>query len=157
MYFITFEGPEGSGKTTQMAGVAAWFEERGYTTLRTREPGGTPISDEIRAIIMGMGNRALVPGAEFLLFSAARAQHVAERIRPALVAGTVVLCDRFADSSMAYQGYGHGLPLEELRRITDFATGGLRRPDAAPRCGGRGGAGAAAGRGGGGGGVEPAR
>lgn len=120
--FITFEGPEGSGKTTQVAQAAEWLREQGYSVLLTREPGGTAIGEQIRQVVMGMENRALVPSAEFLLFSAARAQHIRERILPALAAGQVVLCDRFADSSLAYQGYGHGLPLEALRVITAFAT-----------------------------------
>ncbi|MGB0388405.1 MAG: dTMP kinase [Ardenticatenaceae bacterium] len=125
MYFITFEGPDGSGKTTQIGEVAAWFRARGYEVVRTREPGGTAIGDQIRQVLMEMGNQALVPSAEFLLFSASRAQHVRELIRPALAEGKIVLCDRFADSSLAYQGYGHGLPLEQLHMITAFATDGL--------------------------------
>ena len=125
MYFITFEGPDGSGKTTQIGQVAAWFHARGYEIIRTREPGGTAIGHQIRQVLMEMGNQALVPSAEFLLFSASRAQLVRELIRPALAAGKVVLCDRFADSSIAYQGYGHGLSLDQLRLITAFATDGL--------------------------------
>ncbi|HEX8680997.1 MAG TPA: dTMP kinase [Ardenticatenaceae bacterium] len=126
MYFITFEGPEGSGKTTQLPALAAWLREQGYDVFVTREPGGTPIGDQIRQIIMGMENKALVAEAEILLFSASRAQLVREKIRPALEAGQLVLCDRYADSTLAYQGYGHGLPLEPLRAITEFATGGLK-------------------------------
>jgi dTMP kinase len=126
MYFITFEGPEGSGKTTQLPALAAWLREQGYDVFLTREPGGTPIGDQIRQIIMGMENKALVAEAEILLFSASRAQLVREKIRPALEAGQLVLCDRYADSTLAYQGYGHGLPLEPLRAITEFATGGLK-------------------------------
>jgi dTMP kinase len=126
MYFITFEGPEGSGKTTQLPAVAAWLREQGYDVFVTREPGGTPIGDQIRQVIMGMENKALVAEAEILLFSASRAQLVREKIRPALEAGQLVLCDRYADSTLAYQGYGHGLPLELLRAITEFATGGLK-------------------------------
>ena len=125
MKFITFEGPEGSGKTTQIALLAKSLRQQGVEVMRTREPGGTPIGDQIRQIIIGMENEALVPSAEFLLFSASRAQLIQERIRPALDKGQIVLCDRFFDSSLAYQGYGHGLPLERLRMITAFATNGL--------------------------------
>ncbi|MGH2541709.1 MAG: dTMP kinase [Ardenticatenaceae bacterium] len=124
--FITFEGPEGSGKTTQIGWLASWLLAQGYDVLATREPGGTVIGDQIRQIIMGMENKALVPEAEILLFSASRAQLVQEVVRPALRAGKIVLCDRFYDSTLAYQGYGHGLQLDALRRITDFATGGLQ-------------------------------
>ena len=124
--FITFEGPEGSGKTTQIPRLAEWLRTRGYRVLTTREPGGTAIGDHIRAILMDPANTALVPEAEILLFSASRAQLVREVILPALAAGTVVLCDRFFDSTLAYQGFGHGLDLEMLARITDFATGELR-------------------------------
>ncbi len=122
---ITFEGPEGSGKTTQIAHLAAWLKGQGYAVDITREPGGTAIGDQIRGILMGMENHSLVPEAEGLLFSASRAQLVRQRIRPALAAGQVVLCDRFYDSTLAYQGFGHGLPLDLLRAITHFATGGL--------------------------------
>nr|MBA3533869.1 dTMP kinase [Ardenticatenales bacterium] len=118
-------GPEGSGKTTQIAGLAQWLRAQGYRVTQTREPGGTTIGDRIRQILMGMENGALVPEAEILLFSASRAQHVRERIQPALAEAQVVLCDRFADSTLAYQGYGHGLPMDSLRAITDFATCGL--------------------------------
>lgn len=123
--FITFEGPEGSGKTTQIERLAAWLRGAGADVVVAREPGGTAIGDQIRGIIMGMENRAMAPETEILLFSASRAQLVKQVIRPALAAGRVVLCDRFADSTIAYQGYGHGLSLPWLRRITEFATGGL--------------------------------
>jgi dTMP kinase len=125
MKFITFEGPEGSGKSTQIALLARLLRQQGVKVMQTREPGGTPIGDQIRQIIVGMENEALVPSAEFLLFSASRAQLIQERIRPALDKGQIVLCDRFFDSSLAYQGYGHGLPLEHLRMITAFATNRL--------------------------------
>ncbi|MDQ4075896.1 MAG: dTMP kinase [Chloroflexota bacterium] len=128
LMFITFEGPEGGGKTTQIRMLAGWLVEQGYEVVTTREPGGTPIGNQIRKIIMGMENKTLVPEAEILLFSASRAQLVQEIIRPALSSGSVVLCDRFYDSTLAYQGYGHGLPLGSLRNITEFATGSLR-PD----------------------------
>jgi dTMP kinase len=126
--FITFEGPDGSGKTTQVAQVAAALRTRGYNVLLTREPGGTAIGDQIRHILHDMKNKALHPRAELLLFSASRAQIVEEVIKPHLAAGGLVICDRFFDSTYAYQGYGHGLDLSVLRLIIEFATGGLR-PD----------------------------
>ncbi len=123
--FISFEGPEGSGKTTQIRALAEWLRAAGHPVTTTREPGGSAIGDQIRAILMGMENSELVPEAEILLFSASRAQLVRQVIRPALAQGQIVLCDRFYDSTLAYQGYGHGLSLETLRQITDFATGDL--------------------------------
>ena len=126
--FITFEGPDGSGKTTQIRRLAEWLEARGARVLLTREPGGTDISEQIRAVLHDLKNTAMQPHTEILLYSAARAQLVAEKIRPHLAAGGIVLSDRYADSTLAYQGYGHGLDLATLRLITAFATGGLR-PD----------------------------
>ena len=123
--FVTFEGPEGCGKTSQMRLLAAYLRDLGWDVLTTREPGGTPISERVRAIVLDPAHPNMEPTTEFLLFSAARAQHVAEVIRPHLERGGVVLCDRFADSSLAYQGYGYGLDLEARRAITKFATGGL--------------------------------
>lgn len=123
--FITFEGPEGGGKTTQMRRLAAHLREQGHDVLTTREPGGTPIGDRVRAILLDPLHTEMQPQAEFLLFSAARAQHVAQVIRPHLLRGGVVLCDRYADASMAYQGYGYQLDLDALRAITHFATGNL--------------------------------
>jgi dTMP kinase len=123
--FITFEGPEGGGKTTQMRLLAAYLQERGVDVLLTREPGGTRISDAVRAILLDQDHVEMLPPTEFLLFSAARAQHVGQVIRPHLERGGVVLSDRYADASLAYQGYGHGLDLEVLCAITRFATGGL--------------------------------
>lgn len=123
--FITFEGPEGSGKTTQIRLFAEFLRARGYDVLTTREPGGTEISDQIRAVLVNLRNTAMHPRTEILLFQAARAQLVEQVIRPALSRGTLVLSDRYADSTLAYQGYGHGYPLEELRRLIAFATGGL--------------------------------
>ena len=123
--FITFEGPEGSGKTTQLKLLAEWLREQGYDVLATREPGGTAISEAIRAILLDPAHTEMRPEAEILLFSAARAQIVGQVIRPHLERGGVVLCDRYADSTLAYQGYGHGLDLNILRSITAFATGGL--------------------------------
>ena len=123
--FITFEGPEGSGKTTQIRLLAEWLRRSGCDVATTREPGGTRIGDAIRALLLDPDHGEMSPAAEILLFSAARAQHVSEVIRPQLNRGGVVVCDRFADSTLAYQGYGRGLDLAELRRITAFATGGL--------------------------------
>jgi dTMP kinase len=124
--FITFEGPEGSGKTTQIRLLSQYLAERGLNVLQLREPGSTPIGDQIRDVLHDMKNQAMDPRAELLLYSAARAQLVAQVIRPHLAAGGIVISDRFADSTMAYQGYGHGLDLDVLREITRFATGGLK-------------------------------
>lgn len=123
--FVTLEGPEGSGKSTQLPLLVRWLEQEGYGVLHTREPGGTPISERIRDLLHDPAHTEMTARAEILLYSAARAQHVEERIRPALEEGRIVLCDRFFDSTYAYQGYGRGLSLEDLRTITRFATGGL--------------------------------
>jgi dTMP kinase len=123
--FITFEGPDGSGKSTQVRLLADYLQSRGHAVLLTREPGGTTISEQIREVILSTRNQLIQHETEALLFSAARAQIVAELIRPALAAGKIVLCDRYADSTLAYQGYGLGLDLDALRAITRFATGGL--------------------------------
>ncbi len=122
---ITFEGPDGSGKSTQARLLADYLKTRGYAILLTREPGGTKIGEQIRDLILSTRNASIRHETEALLFSAARAQIVAEVIRPALAAGKIVLCDRYADSTLAYQGYGLGLDLGALRAITRFATGGL--------------------------------
>ena len=126
--FITLEGPEGGGKTTQVRALAAFLRQRGLDVVTTREPGGTAIGDQIRHVLHDTDNCAMSPTTEMLLYAASRAQHVAEVIRPALAAGRVVLCDRYADSTMAYQGYGRGLDRQVLAALTDIATGGLR-PD----------------------------
>ncbi len=126
--FITFEGLDGSGKSTQARRLYQRLEANGYPVILTREPGGTPISDRIRHIVLDLQQGEVDPTTEVLLFAAARAQHVAERIRPQLQCGGIVVCDRFADSTYAYQGYGLGCDLEELRTITQIATRGLR-PD----------------------------
>lgn len=126
--FITFEGPEGSGKTTQMELLSGYLEEKGYSALATREPGGTSIGDQIRAVLLDPHNTEMLPASEALLFSAARAQIVNRVIRPHLAQGGIVLCDRYADSTLAYQGYGHGLDLEMLHTITALATEELK-PD----------------------------
>lgn len=126
--FITFEGPDGSGKSTQIKMLAEHLTGLGQPVFVTREPGGTEISEQIRALLHDLRNRAMQPRAEILLYSAARAQLVGQEILPRLAAGGVVLCDRYADSTLAYQGYGHNLDLEMLRLMTGFATQGLK-PD----------------------------
>ena len=126
--FVTLEGPDGGGKSTQARELAAHLRQGGVDVLLTREPGGTPIGDQIRNVLMSLDNAGMIPRAEFLLFSASRAQLVHQIIRPHLEKDGVVICDRFYDSSLAYQGYGHQLDLEVLRTITAFATGGLK-PD----------------------------
>jgi dTMP kinase len=123
--FITFEGPDGSGKTTQIELLAERLRALGRDVLITREPGGTSIGDQIRGVLHDIKNVEMTCEAEFLLYSASRAQIVRQVIRPHLAHGGIVLCDRFADSSMAYQGYGRELDLETIRHITQFATGGL--------------------------------
>jgi dTMP kinase len=123
--FVTFEGPEGSGKTTQVRLLAGWLSAHGQDVLTTREPGGTRIGDGIRALLLDPAHTEMRSETEILLFSAARAQIVGQVIRPHLAKGGIVLCDRFADSTLAYQGYGRQLDLETLRRITAFATGDL--------------------------------
>lgn len=123
--FITLEGPEGSGKSMQICDLAEFLRQQGRQVLTTREPGGTFIGDQIREVIMRMENTMMSPRAEILLFCAARAQIVEEVIRPNLEKGLVVISDRYADSTLAYQGYGHGLDLAILRQILHFATGGL--------------------------------
>lgn len=123
--FITFEGPDGSGKSTQIKLLAEKLQARGRDVLLTREPGGTEIGEQIRHVLHDLKNKAMQPRAELLLYSAARAQLVGQVIRPHLAAGGVVLSDRYFDSTFAYQGYGHGLDLAALKVITVFATGGL--------------------------------
>lgn len=123
--FITLEGPEGGGKSTQAKRLVDHLQAQGHEVLFTREPGGTEIGDQIRQVIMSLENKSMSPEAEFLLFSASRAQVVRELIEPQLERGGIVVCDRFYDSSLAYQGYGHELDLELLRTITGFVSGGL--------------------------------
>ena len=124
-FFITFEGIEGSGKSTQLLTLGRDLETRGYRVMTTREPGGCPIADAIRAILLDPANQALRPRAELLLYAAARAQHVEQVIRPALAAGTVVLCDRFADATTAYQGGGRKLDAGLVAQLNTIATAGL--------------------------------
>jgi dTMP kinase len=123
--FITFEGPEGSGKSTQARLLYGRLHARGYPAILVREPGGTRIGDMIRRIVLDLQNTEIAPTTETLLFAASRAQLVSQTIRPYLELGGIVLCDRYADSTYAYQGYGLGHDLDELRAITAAATGGL--------------------------------
>lgn len=126
--FITFEGPDGSGKSTQLQYLAQYLQQQNYDLISTREPGGTSISDQIRKVILDPTNIEMVAQAEILLYAASRAQHVEEKIKPALEQGKIVLCDRFVDASIAYQGFGLGYGEETIRQINYFATGPLK-PD----------------------------
>lgn len=124
--FITLEGPDGSGKSSLMPRLADALRTAGCEVVTTREPGSTPLGEQIRRLVLETEPRIDRTGlADALLFAASRAQHVAEVIEPALDRGAVVLCDRFADSSLAYQGAGSGVPMDELRAVQRFATGGL--------------------------------
>jgi dTMP kinase len=123
--FITFEGPDGSGKTTQIRRLAQYLLEQGYAVEVTREPGGTDISDQIRAMLLSPDNQHLAHQTEILLYAASRAQHVHERILPWLAEGKIVLCDRFIDASIAYQGFGLGYDPALVEQISLFATAGL--------------------------------
>jgi dTMP kinase len=122
--FITFEGIEGSGKSTQLRRLAAHLRERGRVVVETKEPGGTPLADRIRAILLDSAS-VIDPIAEVFLFAASRRQHTTEIIEPALARGEVVLCDRYADSTLAYQGFGRLIDLDRLRMVNDWATDAL--------------------------------
>lgn len=126
--FITFEGIEGSGKSTQIRLLAQTLRGGGRDVVVTREPGGTPIGDQIRKILLDAANTAMVPECESLLYWAARAQHVRELVRPALLKGKIVLCDRYVDSTYAYQGYARGLDFTVLTELKQIACGDLE-PD----------------------------
>ena len=125
-FFITFEGIEGCGKTTQINHLTAYLKEKNFPFLLTREPGGTAIGDRIRQILLSSENSRLEPVAEFFLYAAARAQHISQVVLPALTEGKTVLCDRFADATIAYQGNGRGLNLAWIEEIHDRFLKGLK-------------------------------
>lgn len=122
--FISLEGGDGAGKSTQIDNIKKYFSERGYTCIITREPGGTDIGEKIREILLDKNNSEMSDTAETLLYAASRAQHVAEKIRPAIERGEIVICDRFVDSSIAYQAYGRQLG-EKVKVINNYAIDGL--------------------------------
>ncbi len=123
--FITLEGPEGSGKTSHIPSLVEYLREKGYRVFPTREPGGTSIGEQIREVLHNLKNTEMHPRTETLLYQAARAQFVEQIVRPRLAAGEIVLSDRYADSTLAYQGYGHQQDLEQVRALIRYATGGL--------------------------------
>ncbi|HWE62404.1 MAG TPA: dTMP kinase [Chloroflexota bacterium] len=122
--FITFEGPEGSGKTSTVAWLASWLEARGRRVVTAREPGGTPVGEQVRSLLLRSGEH-MSAYTSLLLFNAARAELVTRVLQPALAAGSIVICDRFTDSTLAYQGYGEGVPLETVRRANDLGSQAL--------------------------------
>lgn len=124
-YFVTFEGGEGSGKSTAIKTVSKALSEQGVDYILTREPGGTPISEEIRNVILNKKNTAMDPRTEALLYAASRRQHVVEKILPAMAKGQLVLCDRYLDSSLAYQGGARGLGIDNVLNVNMYATEGL--------------------------------
>lgn len=126
-YFITLEGPDGSGKSTQLALLAEYLRQKGHEVVCTREPGGSEAAEQLRQLVLDP-RLAIDARTETLLYLAARADHLAKVVRPALAAGKIVLCDRFSDSTLVYQGFVRGLPLPELLQLNTFATGGLE-PD----------------------------
>jgi dTMP kinase len=119
--FITIEGPDGSGKTTIINMLAENLQKEGFEVMATREPGGIEIAEQIRQVILDRDNTAMDPRTEALLYAAARRQHLAEKVKPALDNGKIILCDRFVDSSLAYQGYARGLGIDEVYSINQFA------------------------------------
>ncbi len=123
--FITLEGPEGSGKTSHIPPLVDYLRAQGHKVFPTREPGGTSIGEQIRDVIHNLKNTEMHPRSETLLYQAARAQIVEQIIRPKLKEGFIVLCDRYADSTLAYQGYGHQQDMEQVRELVKYATGGL--------------------------------
>ena len=122
--FITLEGPEGSGKTTAVNAAVRELEKLGYSIVRTREPGGTPIAEQIRNVILDKANTAMDPRTEALLYAASRRQHLVEKVWPAVKEGKIVICDRYLDSSLAYQGGARGLGIDNILNINMFATEG---------------------------------
>lgn len=126
--FITFEGPEGSGKSTQSKLLYRYLEDRGYRVVYLREPGGTKVSEKLRKLLLDSHNHTITPLTEMLLYMAARAQVVNQVIRPALKKGKIVICDRFQDSTIAYQGYGLGVDIKLIKYLGNLVTGGIK-PD----------------------------
>jgi dTMP kinase len=124
--FITLEGGEGAGKTTQILHLAEWFQRRGASCILTREPGGTPLGKSIRALLLNPENQGMAPETELMLYMADRAEHVHTVVSPALMAGRTVLCDRFFDATLVYQGFARGLPAERLLQLHHLVLGGLR-------------------------------
>ncbi len=124
--FITFEGVEGSGKSTQLEALGLSLTERGVPVVTTREPGGTPLGEAVRHLVLDPRFTGMSSRAELLLYGASRAEHVEHVILPALESGAVVLCDRFSEATLAYQAYGRGLPIDEVEAVVALATGGLR-------------------------------
>jgi len=123
--FITLEGPEGSGKTSHIPYLVEYLRERGFSVFPTREPGGTSIGEQIRAVLHDLKNTEMHPRTETLLYQASRAQFVEQVVKPRLALGDIVISDRYADSTLAYQGYGHQQDLEQIRALIFYATGGL--------------------------------
>jgi dTMP kinase len=126
--FVTLEGPEGAGKSTQLVALTGWLESQRRAVVATKNPGGTNVGAQIRKILLDPANAEMVSLTELLLYAADRAQHVEEVVKPALANGSVVLCDRYIDSTIAYQGHGRGIDVGRLRQLNELATGGLR-PD----------------------------
>jgi dTMP kinase len=126
--FVSFEGGDGTGKTTQIRALESYLRSRGRSSLVTREPGGTSLGKLIRKVLLEVGDHEIAPSSELFLYLADRAQHVSDVIRPAIDAGKIVLCDRFTDSTLAYQGYGRGIDVALLRQLNDVADHGVR-PD----------------------------
>ncbi len=126
--FITFEGGDGTGKSTQLQALESYLSKRGKTCLATREPGGTSLGKFIRRLLLEVGKQPITSPTELFLYLADRAQHIQEIIAPALAQGKIVLCDRHTDSTLAYQGYGRGIDIDLLRRLNDMASGGIK-PD----------------------------
>jgi dTMP kinase len=124
-FLLSFEGIEGCGKSTQLKRLATRLRTLGYLVVETREPGGGPIGEQIRAVLLDVTNRGMTPRCELLLYLASRAQHLADIIRPALEKGAVVVCDRFSDATLAYQGFGRAITAPVVRRLNQFATEGL--------------------------------